>query len=96
MHDAPPAKGCRSSTYAGDVATQLPVFNCMLVCAATPIDLGPPSTSVYLELYGTGIRGRTSLSEVSVMLGGVSLQVTYAGAQITYPGLDQQAHSLCN
>jgi uncharacterized protein (TIGR03437 family) len=79
--------------YASGAAAQVvPVFNCTaspLVCTAAPIDLGPPSTSVYLELFGTGIRGRTSLSTVSVTLGGIALQVTYAGAQNTYPGLDQ-------
>jgi uncharacterized protein (TIGR03437 family) len=78
---------------AGDAPVQIaPVFNCNgppLVCAPAPIDLGPPSTSVYLELYGTGIRGRTGLSGVSVTLGGTTLQVSYAGAQGTYAGLDQ-------
>ena len=70
---------------------QVPVFNCTsppLVCR-TPIDLGPASTTVYLEFYGTGIRGRTGLSGVTVTLGGTALQVTYAGAQGTYAGLDQ-------
>jgi uncharacterized protein (TIGR03437 family) len=77
---------------SGAPAQVVPVFNCSdspLACTAAPIDLGPPSTSVYLELYGTGIRGRTGLSGVSVTLGGIALQVTYAGAQSTYPGLDQ-------
>jgi uncharacterized protein (TIGR03437 family) len=79
--------------YASGAAAQtVPVFNCSgspPACTAAPIDLGPPSTSVYLELYGTGIRGRTGLSGVSVTLGGTALQLTYAGAQSTYPGLDQ-------
>jgi uncharacterized protein (TIGR03437 family) len=79
--------------YAPNAPVQvLPVFNCSvspLVCTATPIDLGSASTSVYLELYGTGIRGRTGLSGVSVTLGGTPLQITYAGAQGTYAGLDQ-------
>lgn len=80
--------------YADSAAAPqvVPVFNCTaspLICTAVPIDLGPPSSSVYLELYGTGIRGRTGLSDVSVTLGGTALQVTYAGAQSTYPGLDQ-------
>jgi uncharacterized protein (TIGR03437 family) len=80
------------ASVSGATAQMLPVFNCTaspLVCSATPIDLGPPSTSVYLELYGTGIRGRTGLSGVSVTLGGTALQVSYAGAQSTYAGLDQ-------
>ena len=79
--------------FAGTASPQVvSVFNCTtspLACAATPIDLGPASTSVYLELFGTGIRGRTGLPGVSVTLGGVPLKVTYAGAQGTYEGLDQ-------
>ena len=79
--------------YASNGSTQvLPVFNCAgspVVCAAVPIDLGPSSSIVYLELYGTGIRGRSSLAGVSVTLGGTALQPTYAGAQATYAGLDQ-------
>ena len=86
---APAAIGMES---AAGVVTQVPVFNCSgspLVCTATPINLGPPSTSVYLELYGTGIRGRSGLAGVLVTLGGIELQVSYAGAQGTYAGLDQ-------
>ncbi|MGD1072736.1 MAG: FG-GAP-like repeat-containing protein [Bryobacteraceae bacterium] len=70
----------------------LTVFNCTgspPVCTAVPIDLGTPTTSVYLVLFGTGIRGRDSLAGVSVTLGGTALDVTYAAAQSTYPGLDQ-------
>ena len=89
--------------YDNDGATQAPpVFTCStsppLVCTPSPIDLGPASINVFLALFGTGIRGRSSLSGVSVTLGGVPLQVYYAGAQNTYPGLDQVnvllAHSL--
>jgi uncharacterized protein (TIGR03437 family) len=79
--------------YAADSSSQvLPVFSCSgspVTCTATPIDLGPASTNVYLELFGTGIRGRSGLSGVTVTLGGTALQVTYAGAQGTYAGLDQ-------
>jgi hypothetical protein len=60
-----------------------------VVCTAAPIDVGSPSTIVYLELFGTGIRGRTGLSGVSVTLNGLAQQVTYAGAQGSYQGLDQ-------
>jgi uncharacterized protein (TIGR03437 family) len=79
--------------YPADASPQsLPLFDCSgtpQVCTAVPIDLGPSSTSVYLELFGTGIRGRSGLSAVSVTLGGVALQVSYVGAQGTYAGLDQ-------
>jgi uncharacterized protein (TIGR03437 family) len=40
-------------------------------------------------LFGTGIRGRSALSAISITLGGTALPVAYAGAQGTYSGLDQ-------
>jgi uncharacterized protein (TIGR03437 family) len=59
-----------------------------LVCAPLPIPL-KAGTQVFLILYGTGIRGRSGLSGVSVTLGGVAAPVLYAGPQGTYPALDQ-------
>jgi uncharacterized protein (TIGR03437 family) len=58
---------------------------------AAPIDLGPATDQVYLILYGTGVRGHSAASNsVMATAGGVSLPVSYAGAQNTaYPGLDQ-------
>jgi len=54
-----------------------------------PIDLDPETVQVYLLLYGTGIRGRSSLGVVRLRIGGVELPVSYAGPQPEYPGLDQ-------
>jgi uncharacterized protein (TIGR03437 family) len=54
-----------------------------------PIDLGPASEQVFLVLYGTGIRYRSSLSTVTVNLGGFDAQVGYAGTQDDFIGLDQ-------
>jgi uncharacterized protein (TIGR03437 family) len=54
-----------------------------------PIDLGPASEQIFLVLYGTGIRNRSSLSTVTVDLGGVDAQVSYAGPQDVFIGLDQ-------
>jgi uncharacterized protein (TIGR03437 family) len=59
------------------------------VCAATPIDVSDSAKKVYLSLYGTGIRGRSALAQVEVTVGGVPVQVQYAGAQMQYDGLDQ-------
>jgi uncharacterized protein (TIGR03437 family) len=58
-------------------------------CPAAPIDLGDASDQVYLTLYGTGIRDRSSLAQVVVRVGGVQLAAEYAGAQPQYAGLDQ-------
>jgi len=54
-----------------------------------PIDLGPETDQVYLLLYGTGIRRRSSLGAVRVSIGGTDAPVSYAGPQPEYPGLDQ-------
>jgi uncharacterized protein (TIGR03437 family) len=57
-------------------------------CKSVPIQLGV-DTPIYISFYGTGIRGRKSLADVSLTIGGVSAPVLYAGPQGTYPGLDQ-------
>ncbi len=56
---------------------------------ALPIDLGPEGEQVYLNLFGTGFRSRTSLSSVVCSLGGANADVSYAGAHPVYVGLDQ-------
>ncbi len=56
---------------------------------AVPIDLGPASDQVFIILFGTGFRFRTSLSSVTANIGGVNSQVTYAGFQSGFVGLDQ-------
>ncbi len=53
-----------------------------------PIDLGPPGEVVVLRLYGTGIRNRSSLSAVTMTIGGMSAEVQYAGAQTDFVGFD--------
>jgi uncharacterized protein (TIGR03437 family) len=45
--------------------------------------------TVYVTLYGTGIRNRTALSAVSATIGGVNARVDFAGAQGQFVGLDQ-------
>jgi uncharacterized protein (TIGR03437 family) len=56
---------------------------------AAPIDLSEATDQVYLILYGTGVRNRTALNAVSASIGGVSGQVSFAGAQGGFDGLDQ-------
>jgi uncharacterized protein (TIGR03437 family) len=59
------------------------------VYVPAPIDLGPATDQVFLVLYGTGLRSRSSLSVVSCVIGGVSNEVVFAGASPDYVGLDQ-------
>ena len=58
-------------------------------CVAKAIDLGPETDRVYLQLYGTGIRGASSLSAESAKVGGENAGVEYAGPQGEFVGLDQ-------
>ena len=55
--------------------------------SATPINIG--SDTLYLVLYGTGIRNRKSNGIVTCTINGQSLPVAYAGPQSQFPGLDQ-------
>jgi uncharacterized protein (TIGR03437 family) len=55
----------------------------------TPIDLGPESDLVYLILYATGVRGRSSLQTVTARIGGADAPVLYADALPSFVGLDQ-------
>jgi polyvinyl alcohol dehydrogenase (cytochrome) len=57
-------------------------------CVAQPIHIGTTGQAV-LILYGTGIRGFTSLDNLRCTVGGVSAPVLYAGPQNTFAGLDQ-------
>jgi len=58
-----------------------------------PIDLGvvPENVldTVFLIIFGTGIRGRSSLNGVEVMIGNQFLDALYAGAVDDFAGLDQ-------
>jgi virginiamycin B lyase len=58
-------------------------------CSPIPIDVGNPDDQVFLSLYGTGIRGASALPAVSVTVGGIPVEVLFAGAQPQFPGLDQ-------
>ena len=64
----------------------VPVFACGTAgCTATPIELAGDAP-VYLTLYGTGFRAQ---SVASARIGGRTVAVLYAGAQPSFPGLDQ-------
>lgn len=55
-------------------------------CVTVPFDVGTAATPVYLELYGTGIRG--TKSSVTATIGGTAAAATW-GVQSQYPGMDQ-------
>ncbi|SPE27881.1 exported hypothetical protein [Candidatus Sulfopaludibacter sp. SbA3] len=66
------------------------VFNCQprnaLSCLSTPISLGAATDTIYVTLYGTGVRGA---QKVQAFVAGQSVPVLYSGAQGQYQGLDQ-------
>jgi uncharacterized protein (TIGR03437 family) len=65
------------------------VFQCAAAgCVSTPIQLSA-NANVYLILYGTGIRNRSSLANVTANINGTNVQVLYAGPQPGFEGLDQ-------
>ncbi len=53
-----------------------------------PIDLGPDTDQVYLNIFATGLEGRSDLSAVVITVGDESLPVLYAGPSIS-AGVDQ-------
>jgi uncharacterized protein (TIGR03437 family) len=74
--------------------TPVSVFECAASgCAPVPINVGLSGT-IYLTLYGTGIRNLSSLANVQVTVGGLSVPLQYAGPQPSFPGLDQLNVSL--
>ena len=52
-----------------------------------PIERAGPSDTLYVVLYGTGIRHFAK--PPSATLGGQPVEVVYAGPQDSFPGLDQ-------
>lgn len=66
--------------------TAVPAFDCSSgTCNTVPIAIDSQST-VYVSLYGTGIRGGSS---VTCTVGNATVPVLYAGPQGEYPRLDQ-------
>ncbi len=74
---------------AADVLRVKANGNQVIESIQNPIDLSVAGDKVYLQLYGTGWRGRTNLNAVKLTLGGTPLTIEYAGAQPQYFGLDQ-------
>jgi len=56
---------------------------------SVPIDLGPMTDRVFLLLFGTGLRHRSSLSTVIASIGEADAEALYAGPQGAFIGLDQ-------
>ena len=57
--------------------------------SAVPIDWKNETDSLYLVLYGTGLRNTMALGNVGVKIGATVLPVQYAGPHGTFVGVDQ-------
>lgn len=77
-------------TIPTQIQSPVPVFTCgpSPACTAIPIDPGVDAP-VYISLYGTGIRGASSLANVTVNIGNTTVKALYAGPQPGTAGLDQ-------
>jgi uncharacterized protein (TIGR03437 family) len=58
-------------------------------CITTPLSFGEAGGKLYLQLYGTGFRGRSSLESVTATIGGEKAPAEYAGPVTGAIGLDQ-------
>jgi uncharacterized protein (TIGR03437 family) len=75
---------------ADGTVSPVAVFQCTgSTCGAAPIDLGTATDSVFLTLFGTGLRKNTGLGNVRASVGGATVAVAFAGAQGEFAGLDQ-------
>jgi uncharacterized protein (TIGR03437 family) len=86
------AAGYIQRVSASGAQTIEPVYRCTGgagTCSTLSTDLGSASDQLFLVLFGTGIRGRGSLTDVVVTVGGQRAEVVYAGPQPEYPGYDQ-------
>jgi uncharacterized protein (TIGR03437 family) len=72
---------------AAATAIQVQTGNTQVPISTTPVNVTGGAT--YLTLYGTGIRNRSSLSNVQLSVNGTALPVTFAGPQGAFAGLDQ-------
>jgi uncharacterized protein (TIGR03437 family) len=84
------AAGLALRIKPGNVQTYEPIAQfdaAMNKWVSLPINLGPATDQVYLVLFGTGIRFHSQAP--SATFDGVSVQVTFAGAQNQFVGLDQ-------
>lgn len=75
-----------NTLIAVESLTQLDAANKVI---AKPLDLGPDTDSVFLVLFGTGLRFRSGLSGVTATIGGTPAEVAFAGMQGDLVGMDQ-------
>lgn len=56
---------------------------------ATPIALGAETDQLFVLFFGSGIKGNTSLANITCTIGGTATEILYAGTSSGFAGLDQ-------
>jgi uncharacterized protein (TIGR03437 family) len=79
----------RVTSAGGQTVEPVVVLDATGTLVPVPVDFGSSGDQLYLVLYATGLRNRTSQSAVTVKVGGLSVPVQYAGPQGDFSGLDQ-------
>lgn len=72
--------------------TVVPVFSCSgdpELCVPAPVRVASGTESSFLVLYVTGLRNRPVSPQVRVLIGGVEAELSFAGPQPQFLGLDQ-------
>ncbi len=86
----PVAPGLFSANGSGQgLALGEAVLNGRSTPLSEPVDVGADVANTFVTLYGTGFRGRTSLTGVRLQIGGVAVPVSFAGPHAQLPGVDQ-------
>jgi uncharacterized protein (TIGR03437 family) len=85
-------KGAAVGRFIADLATgaDTQIVSCSAdgrTCTPLPLDVSGGNSA--LVLYGTGIRNRAKLSDVTVSIGGQSLPAYFAAAEPGLPGVDR-------
>lgn len=83
------AQATQTRTAADGTVAESPIYRCAgSACTASPVDVGDPNFQVALNLTASGVRGRSSLDNVRVVVDGLNVAVTAAGPSPDTPGVD--------
>ncbi|HEY3836664.1 MAG TPA: hypothetical protein VGL72_08830 [Bryobacteraceae bacterium] len=83
------AAGAAIYSTSGNITPQNVATCSASGCVAVPLDFGGPGDQLIITLYGTGLRGFSTMAHVSASVGGAMAQVLYTGPQGQFAGLDQ-------
>jgi uncharacterized protein (TIGR03437 family) len=75
---------------ANGTITPVTLFQCPSSgCTSAPMSLGAATDQLVVTLYGTGLRGLSSMTNAVARIDGIPAHLLYVGAQGQFAGLDQ-------